>query len=221
MRFTTEEQLVTEFANQFARTRATRWAWIREFTTSSGIADLVGVDLVEEIPNRELLAGIPSKWAYTLHRLPTTVPFYTKDLAALANVSHSAAQSALRRFCDSGYCKRVEMTDEWIKTAEPKPVATRIVAVEAKLRDWRRALYQASQHSTYATQSWVVVDGMELHNVSFHVDDFIRRGVGLAGLSTNGHCEILVDAKENIPKMPTRFWQANAEIARRLAARSL
>jgi hypothetical protein len=36
---------------------------------------------------------------------------------------------------------------------QPEPVAKKIVAIEAKLRDWRRALYQAAQHVAYASQA--------------------------------------------------------------------
>jgi hypothetical protein len=216
MRFTTEEQLVNRFAEQFSSARTDHWKWIREFSTAGGTADLVGVDLVTSSPNRESLAGIPSKWAYALYCLPGDNSFTVDDLAALANVSRSSARSVLRSFCGSGFCHRIALSDQWMKITEPKPVATKIVAVEAKLRDWRRALYQATQHATYASHSWVILDRMALNAVRFHVDEFAHRGVGLAGLSEDGEIEILVTAAENVPRMPTRFWQAHAEIARRL-----
>jgi hypothetical protein len=95
-------------------------------------------------------------------------------------------------------------------------VAQRIIAVEAKLRDWRRALYQAAQHTSYASHCWVVLDRTVLPTACKYAQQFKDRGIGLAGLSTDGQLEVVSPAGENSPRPHIRYWQANAEIARRL-----
>jgi hypothetical protein len=214
MEFDTEAQLVNVLEEAYSS--GAGWVWIREFNTSSGIADLLGIGLAADGTAGAALGRIPSKWAYALHCLPHEEPFTSNYLAALANVSLASARSVLRIFGESGFCEQVPQSSQWIKTSQPEPIATRIVAVEAKLRDWRRALYQAAQHGAYATHSWVVLDLAALPNARRYVHEFESRGIGLAGLSTDGEIEVVAEAYENAPRLRSRYWQANAEIARRL-----
>jgi hypothetical protein len=220
MQFETEAQLVDQLHQVYGTALGSDWVWLREFSTSCGIADLIGVSLAPvhstSAISRASLGLVPSGWAYTLQRLPSQVPFTLGDLAELANVSTSSARSILKVFNETGFCAPVGESKAWVKAFDPTPVAKRIVAVEAKLRDWRRALYQAVQHADYATQCWVVLDQTSLGNAQQHDEEFENRGVGLAGLSSDGDIEVIVNATERIPRLPYRFWQANAEIARRL-----
>jgi hypothetical protein len=219
MEFDTEEQLVTQLVEAYGTTVDGNWVWLREFSTSCGIADLVGVSVAPYPPDfasRACLGAVPSRWAYALRRLPSAEPFTLNQLAELANVGISSARAILRVFGETGFCEPAPQPKAWIKTCEPTPIATQIVAVEAKLRDWRRALYQASQHADYASRCWVVLDQAALANAQQHIDEFEHRGVGLAGLARNGDLDVVIAAAENVPRLPYRFWHANAEIARRL-----
>jgi hypothetical protein len=216
MEFESEEQLVSLLEKVYGSNRSDRWVWMREFSTSSGIADLVGISLAPSTAGCASLGRIPPKWAYALRCLPREEPFAAEHLATLANVTSASARSILRIFGYSGFCEQVPQSNYWIKTSQPAPVATQIVAVEAKLRDWRRALYQAAQHAAYASHSWVVLDLAALPNARRHAHEFEIRGVGLAGLSTDGELDVVTQASENTPRLHNRYWQANAEIARRL-----
>jgi hypothetical protein len=214
--FDTEEQLVNLLEEIYGSSKSERWVWIREFSTSSGIVDLMGIDLTSPATDFASLGQIPPKWAYALYSLPCEAPFTPEQLAALANVTPASARSILRTFRHSGFCEQTAQGGAWIKTAQPEPVATRIVAVEAKLRDWRRALYQATQHAAYASHSWVVLDMAALPNARRHVHEFSVRGVGLAGLSLDGDLDVVTEATARSPRLRSQYWQANAEIARRL-----
>jgi hypothetical protein len=219
MEFDTEEQLVTQLVEAYGTTVDGNWVWMREFSTSCGIADLIGVNLAPHRPDiaaKASLGAVPPRWAYALWRLPSAEPFTLDQLAEVANVGISSARAILKVFGETGFCEPALRPKAWIKICEPAPVATKIIAIEAKLRDWRRALYQAAQHADYASQCWVVLDQATLANVQQHADEFEHRGVGLAGLSANGDIEVVLTAAEKIPRLPYRFWQANAEIARRL-----
>jgi hypothetical protein len=131
-------------------------------------------------------------------------------------VSESSAHGILTAYTDADYCVYKPGERVWVKTRDPVPVVDRIVALEAKLRDWRRALYQAVQYASYAFESWVVLDIASLHSALVHVDEFERRGVGLLGLSADGESEVVSTAVRRQPRNHERFWRANAEIVRRL-----
>lgn len=216
MEFESEAQLVALLENVYGSNGDRRWVWLREFNTSSGIADLVGAGLTQGGAGEVSLGRVPPKWAYALHCLPCGGPFSADHLAGLGNVTVQSARSILKLFEESGFCERILQSNQWIKTSQPEPVADRIVAVEAKLRDWRRALYQAAQHSTYASYSWVVLDRSALASTCKYVSAFQSRGVGLAGLSADGEIHVVTPARKKTPRAQARYWQANAEIARRL-----
>lgn len=218
--FETEAALVEMIRGLFAQNASERWTWISELVSPSGIADLAAVRLVPEWRNMDELHRLPSRWLYALKSLPLE-PFRVEDLANLANVTPSAARSVLKSCADCGFCVYRSDQGTWIKQRDPSPMAERIIAIEAKLSDWRRALYQASRYLDYANQSWVVLDSKAFASAFLQVDEFQQRGIGLAGVSPRGEFEVACTAVLRTPRLPQRFWQVNAEISRHLAASRL
>lgn len=214
--FATEEQLIAAICATFARRTSTNWQWIDEFSSPSGTADLVAVALRPDWQQQMSMRRIPVRWLYPLKMLSLGLEIGTRDFCTRFGVSESAAHAALAAYTDASYCSYNPEKRAWIKTRDPVPVAERIVALEAKLRDWRRALYQAVQYASYAFEVWVVLDTAFLHSAMVHVDEFERRGIGLLGLSANGQSELVSPAVRRPPRNHERFWQANAEIVRRL-----
>lgn len=215
-KFSTEAQLISAFWELFGQPMSSTWTWLREFNSPCGIADLVAVLPSTGWQKRADLAVVPSRWLYPLKVWPLGQEFRSKEFAARFGVSESCAHGVLSTFARAGYCNHRPAQRLWVKARDPIPIVDSIVAVEAKLRNWRRALYQAVQYSSYAFDSWVVLDGTSLHAASVHIDEFERRGIGLMGLTANGHSEILVEPQGRPPRSQERFWQANGEIARRL-----
>ena len=214
--FETEAALVEMIRGLFAQNASERWTWISELVSPSGIADLAAVRLVPGWRNMDELHRLPPRWLYALKSLPVE-PFRVEDLANLANVTPSAARGVLKSYADCGFCVYRAEQGTWIKQRDPSPVAERIIAIEAKLSDWRRALYQASRYLDYANQSWVVLDSKAFANARLHVDEFQHRGIGLAGVSPTGEFEVACTAAFRTPRLPQRFWQVNAKISRHLA----
>jgi hypothetical protein len=56
-----------------------------------------------------------------------------------------------------------------------------IVAIEAKLQDWTRGIYQASRYRQFAQRTYVLVDEDGLRRAMKRRDVFERSGVGLIG----------------------------------------
>ncbi len=215
--FATEEQLISAIRTTFAQQGSANWEWFDEFSSPSGTADLVAVALRRDWQQQPSFRRVPVRWLYPLKVLSLGVPIDLRWFCNRFGVSESSAHSVLAAYIDADYCLYKPQERVWIKTKDPLPVADRIVAVEAKLRDWRRALYQAVQYASYAFEVWVVLDTTFLHSALLHLDEFERRGIGLLGLSSEGEAELANPATRRQPRNYERFWQANAEIARRLA----
>jgi len=59
-------------------------------------------------------------------------------------------------------------------------------AIEAKLKDWKRALKQAYRYKWFAEYSFVVLDAYYTKSALKNIDHFIKYNVGLASISTDG-----------------------------------
>jgi hypothetical protein len=61
-----------------------------------------------------------------------------------------------------------------------------VIAIEAKLRDWRRALQQAYGNTAFASESYVLMPLVAIPRVLTHAIEFSRRGVGICVIE--GEC---------------------------------
>jgi hypothetical protein len=74
-----------------------------------------------------------------------------------------------------------------------------VIANEAKLSNWKRALYQASRYKLFADLSYVVLDSCHTVSAIKNLDSFREFGVGLACINTLGNIEILLEAPKQEP----------------------
>lgn len=76
------------------------------------------------------------------------------------------------------------------------------VAVEAKVRDWKRALRQAQLVQNSADHVYVGLWAPFVHRALTKPArmNFERLGIGL--LSVNGHCEVVIPAQRRRPRYP-------------------
>lgn len=215
-RFDSEQDLVTAIKVAFASEGSASWVWLSELESPNGIADLVAVRLSAGRGASPSLGHIPPRWAYALKCLPYRSSFTLDWFAQAFCATTSYARGILQLYASAGFCHRDACDRSWSKIEEPRPIAEKIVAVEAKLRDWRKALYQATRYLDYAAQSWVVLDRSALSAALPHVDGFWQRGIGLMGLGRHGELEVVSHARNRTPRMIARFWHVNTETARRV-----
>lgn len=133
----------------------------------------------------------------------------------LTGFTEKTARMVLRRFVRLGYCSSSGKL-HWVKRKQPQPVVREIIAIEAKLGDWRRALAQAYRHLTFAHRSWVLLDTSRARTAIRELDEFRRCNVGLLTMSPGGRPVVRFTPLRRKPKSLKRFWLANAEFARRL-----
>lgn len=93
------------------------------------------------------------------------------------------------------------------------PPYERIVAVEAKLNSWQKALVQAYRNLQFADESWVVLDHKFVASAITQIERFKVSGVGLASVSkVSGlliHCAAITAGPVSLGKR----WQAQAALA--------
>lgn len=188
---------------------------LREFDCSNGIADIVLFELHSEWRRSLALKNVPPRWAYWLYSLPYPESFETEIARQAAGVTRRVAVTYLKLMADLGFCEKVAGCDQWRMIAQPKPFIESFYAIEAKLRDWKRALSQATRYKDYATQSWVLLDEYAVRAALNNLDQFEHLNVGLISISHSASVTAHFVPHTSTPKSQLRFWQANAEAARR------
>jgi len=185
-----------------------------EFNCEDGIADLVIYQLQQNWHLSTSLQYLSPRWAAALHALPYRRGFTVDWFGTRNLVTRQRAFDALREYELAGFCERASAKDTWIKLRQPRPISTQICAVEAKLRDWRRALSQAARYRSFAHQTWVLLDEASIGPALANLDRFIGLNVGLASISTGGDFFHYHVPKKHEPSDHWRFWLANVLIAR-------
>lgn len=191
-------------------------ACTKEFDSANGIADVVVCRLVQNWKDELAIGEIAPRWAYALYCIPYQHWFTVAEFAEICGVTPQRAKMALKQYAAAGFCEESSVRKSWIKLKQPQPLANDIHAIEAKLRDWKRALWQASRYRDYATQCWVLLDEFAIKPASANLKEFERLNIGLAGLATDGRMQILYRPMPLPPKSALSFWRANAEIAHQL-----
>lgn len=210
--FRTEEDLTRSFLRVLQRSAPGGWALLREIDAGVGVADLILVETQRTTRSElRLMKRVPPRLAPLLS--PTVADQLT-SLSTLMEATGTSRASALRLVSTLIALRLVRRAGEtlYFRSVQSPPFE-HVVAIEAKLRDWKRALTQAYRNRQFASQSWVVLDGY--YSVSdTAIDSFIRAQVGLATCSSAGELKIHVHAETLPPSNLQKCWTAQAVIAR-------
>jgi hypothetical protein len=217
--FASERMLINALERTYFEVRETEWLWVSEFELTCGIADVVGARLNSIRGASPDLSRIQPRWAYILNLLPFRKLISLSDFVAISGVSPSHAKRILGCFEDAGFVTVSEDGAHWEKTRPTRSLVPEFTAIEAKLSDWRRALYQAVQYQDFATRSWVVLCAESAEEAIANADSFERRGIGLGALDRLGGVDVVCAPQRRVPRVPSRFWEANAEFAKRTLRR--
>lgn len=89
-----------------------------------------------------------------------------------------------------------------------------IVSIEAKLRDWQRALHQAYRYREFSNQSWVLMDAGRVAPALQNLQQFIRAGIGLASINTSGELFVHYEPATAHSFSESRYWAACVQLTR-------
>ena len=214
--FSSEAALVSEIIANWISSESNSFRALTEVESPNGIADLVFFKLRQDWVECSVLGSVPPRWAYLLSCLPTRRVFGLDFLSTVSGSSERRAREAAEQFVSLGICKRASGRDTWLKDRKVPLPLSKVVALEAKLKDWRRALLQASRYKAFANQSWVVMDGKYAAPAIENIPEFARRNVGLATLSSNGKLSTMYTPVQRRPHDPMSQWFVNAGIIGRI-----
>ncbi|MGA0571493.1 hypothetical protein ACO2Q9_12330 [Variovorax sp. VNK109] len=211
--FESEAQLVEALKKCIRRANLREWTTDLEVDAGVGIADIV-LSKRNQKTTRELqrLASVPTRLAPLLAPSTSSKIRSSEEMAAALGTSSAAATRVLSMFKRIGLlrpnAKRIE-----IAAVEKVPFNT-IIAVEAKLSDWPRALAQAYRNKQFADQSWVVLDHSYHRAALKNLSKFSQSGVGLVSIDRNSGLFVHLDPCGGETSTIKR-WVAQAALAKR------
>jgi hypothetical protein len=113
---------------------------------------------------------------------------------------------------------RLQLLTEWDYRSGITDVLARtpqneLIAFEAKLTNWRRAVFQAYRNTSFAARAYVVLPERVARRVSLDDGIFARYGVGLCTCS-NRQLSVLIEARTSEPLMDWMTKRAQAAFDR-------
>lgn len=208
-RFKAEADMLAPLAAS-ATTFAAQAHVLFEIPCTAGIPDIVLIQ-----PNKKAIADRPNVsplielvetriiLAMGKIRTPTIKVWGTDELVSHAGVSAAHLRRVvLPRMLEGGHI--IKRANGWSPTYRYRSLARSVVTIEAKLRDWRGGLAQASRHTAVSDAAWVAIDAHNAGAPGNHPEWFSMYGVGLATVSTTGQVKKILAPAANQTRQPER-----------------
>lgn len=216
--FEREHELVSALAGQHRRLwPAARNRVVRaERGYGRGVADLVVLDFdpdALEARRRSGLDPVDVSLAYFVGALRRDGP---ADIDAIERVDRSVSartnRKVIRSLLASGHV--VERAGRFELHPALRPALARIVAIEAKLGDWRGGLLQAGRYTAFADQSYLAVpERVAARILADEPDVPAAMGCGLVSVGERAS-RILIAAPRRRPREAgVRAWAEESELA--------
>lgn len=131
------------------------------------------------------------------------VPISLSEISERSGISQSYIRSSiLNELKEGGFIKKVDRG--YVKINGWVPIAKSVTAIEAKLSDWKRGIWQANRYSNVADNVYLAMPPDYIHRVD--LEECRRKGVGLISFDpvTNTHKVLIKSCKQKPVDKPVR-----------------
>ncbi|RZK14597.1 MAG: hypothetical protein EOO43_16130 [Flavobacterium sp.] len=184
--FVTERQLVETLKGNFKsicdwNINRSPTNVLEEVNLGFGVADLV----ISKLKTNEISKTCLSYFDILIYKIIATDKKVSIDmLKSITKAKESQIRKSLDMLMLESY---VNHQDSIFQIGSGyKSVSSKTIAIEAKLRNWKRALDQAYRYKWFATQSYVVLDSQHISPAINCIHNFTQLNVGLAEINVDG-----------------------------------
>ncbi|MEJ7823408.1 MAG: hypothetical protein WKF85_13880 [Chitinophagaceae bacterium] len=169
-------------------------AILEEVNLGYGIADLVISKITDNNLHHQRLTYFDIT-IYKIVEVETDVTF--EKIKLITKASKSSILKSIKKLMMESF---VNESDTFFKvTNQYKMLSEETIAIEAKLKNWKRALEQAFRYKWFSDQSYVVLDSKSIKPAIKNLNEFKKFEVGLAEINILGHVNILYKAPSMKP----------------------
>lgn len=215
--FNSESDLVRQFKPHSRRfiskiiptIRPQKYFIINEFDSGNGIADIIVGTYRPRLSEQSMRSPINLNWVSLLATMNRNKKLNIDEFTELYGYSKKTAMLQIREYENAGF---IELLNDniFIVKKEYKSVVENVVAIEAKLKNWKQALKQAYRYRRFSDFSIVLMDADNVTPALKAENVFMEYGIGLASLNEKG-CKILISPAKNDRKNNDSFHRINEE----------
>ncbi|WP_141552618.1 MULTISPECIES: helix-turn-helix transcriptional regulator [Bacillus cereus group] len=197
-----EDSLVFIFENLLSKQNEGTNKYIikREIDCWQGRADLVTAEVKGDscINNEQAIAMSNLTNAQILALLHKKAPRSIQYLRNKTCLSEQTVKKSLRELMNLNVVT-IDYKGNYIFHSDFQIPKVTFNAYEAKLHNWKRALYQAIQYYGFSQYSWVIMPEQYIKPAQQNIYSFKENGIGLIGMDKHGNRKIYLKAKKNQP----------------------
>lgn len=201
--FETEDQLVTNVSNQIknrvehlpAFLRKPSQCLLHEVSLGYGVADIVVADKAENILNR---THVLNDFQVLLFDLILDNPGVSLNcISSITRASANKVKNSLDTLLSE---KFVSLQSRFFFPEKRyEEIAAKSVAIEAKLKNWKRALHQAYRYKWFAERVFVCMPEQNIRPAVAHINQFRRMKVGIISINAEGDLRFIYSPRPSKP----------------------
>lgn len=162
-----------------------------EVSSGYGIADLVFFEFNQKVVDQRVRNGINPIDGGNLLRIIIELQKYSKNetisITSLRRVTSSIKEEMITYLIDNNFLIReAGSSKSFRKGLDYENGLKDVVAIEAKLKDWKRGLYQAYRYRSYADRSYLAVYTKYINAPLKNMEQFRKYNVGLIEVGEDG-----------------------------------
>jgi hypothetical protein len=223
--YSLEEDLVNSFSKKSGKLlrslgvdrRANNFL-IHEFDSRFGVADLVMGTYSKTSWKDTARYCLNENWIEPLASLEEKSVFSFDDFRVRFGTSVGLAKRQLGEYQRAGFVARTP-DGRYVLSKSYRPITKLVVSVEAKLRNWRKALLQAVRYKKFSDYSFVLLDKDQAGGALLHLESFRANNVGLI-LMKPASFEVIITPPKNVKKGREYSLRLNEVVVRSLNART-
>lgn len=201
MIFINEKALVDKFVVDLQERYATQYI-VKELRSGNNIADIV---YTTDLERTNIVFDDYFNAYYYFKGIFNHKKVCLDEFQNLSGTVHRKFYHFLRELEDLGYIK---IDDNYISTVKKMDAVTKnIVAVEAKLTDWKAGLEQAVRYKQYANEVYVALSAEYIHKVD--KQRFVDLNIGLMSVSLDKLKIVIKAKKQQVEKIDIQFYMAD------------
>jgi DNA-binding MarR family transcriptional regulator len=183
---------------------------MEEVDLGFGIADLVISKLRTNTSNAKERLTYFDAVIYKIIEAKKEISF--QNLRQITKADVTSINRSLNKLIKDSYINKTDSLITFRKTYQG--VSYDSIAIEAKLKNWKRALDQAFRYKWFAKKSFVVLDSVYIKPAIANLEQFKKLNVGLAEINKSGKLHLHFNPAKKDP-IDYKMWMLLNEVLKK------
>lgn len=201
------KDVATYFLENALAESTTPFFWVEEFDSHYGIADIVMgtyLPLENQEPTRKTISW---NWVGPIYNLTEDEEIEMDSFIQAYGISKTTARARLKEYSEAGFLEKISPRLYKV-VREYELITNTIISIEAKLRNWKRALHQAMRYKRFSNISYVLLDRKYIRPALKNIHLFEENNVGLLSMEKQSLTTHYTPKEKAVP-MTHSFFRLN------------